>query len=114
MKVKHPKVQTDSVTPVRGFRGAVWSVPMGLPWCSVTGNLHMHYKNKSLHRILLKNNFKLAKNHLKLQMLLKSVKVRVQQTQSHSFFSPFLFLTSEYRSINKKILNKNFNVYYTN
>ena len=108
MKVRHPKVQTDSVTPVRGFRGAVWSVPMGLPWCSVTGNLHMHYKNKSLHRILLKNNFKLAKNHLKLQMLLKSVEVRVQQQKSHSFFLPFLFLTSEYRSINIKNFKQKF------
>ena len=38
-------------------------------------------------------------------MLLKSEKVRVQQqTQSHSFFLPFLLLTSEYRSINIKIL----------
>ena len=38
-------------------------------------------------------------------MLLKSVEVRVQQqTQSHSFFLPFLLLTSEYRSINIKNL----------
>ena len=55
--------------------------------------------------ISFKKHFKQAKNHLKLQMLLKSEKVRVQQkTQSHSFFLPFLLLTSEYRSINIKIL----------